>query len=302
MKIFDIHSDLLYDLYIYANKGVHNRFKTYHVPKFRASSVCGGIWTLYSPSEFDLLTALRLAITEIDLELIPDFQIILGLEGLRNLYLEDLEEIYRLGIRHAMLTWNEENIYATGVKGDPSLGLTKLGKNLLSRMENLGMIIDLAHLNEKSFYDVLNYTNNNIIFSHGNLREFCDVSRNLSLDQMKALKEADGLLGLTLVGDFISSNPAQQNIDVFLNHLEGAIQVMGIDNLAFGFDFMDYFPNNQDNLQEIPDITYLDLLIERMRKRGFRDEEIKKIAYDNFHNRYRNKIVYEGAKYENHKS
>jgi membrane dipeptidase len=291
MKIFDIHSDLLYDLYQAVNKGIKNRFVDYHVPRFLNSPVKGGVWTLYSPVEFDLLAAVKSAIPEIKLNLLSDFQIILGLEGLRNLKLEDLDELYKLGIRHAMLTWNEENIYATGVRGKSSRGLTKLGKALLSRMEELDMIIDLSHLNEKSFYDVLEVSNKNIIFSHGNLRDLCNVPRNLFLEQMKSLKEVDGIIGLSLVKYFISEDPEKQNLDFFLNHLDRAVEVMGVDNLAFGFDFMDYFPNTDDNISEVPDITHLGLLIDGMKKRGYSETDIKKISYENFYQRFKDKIL-----------
>src|SRR5690606_34761943 len=126
------------------------------------------------------------ALKEIDLNLLPGFQVILGLEGLRNLQKpEDIEVLYNLGFRHAMLTWNEENKYAGGVKADPNYGLTDQGKKLLSLMEKLDMIIDLAHLNEKSFFDVLGYTQKNIIYSHGNVKEICDHPRNVNTKQMK---------------------------------------------------------------------------------------------------------------------
>lgn len=272
-------------------KGKSNRFENYHVPQFLNSPVRGGLWTLYSPDEFNLKEALEIALSEIKLDLLPGFQVILGLEGLRNLKFEDLEAIYELGIRQAMLTWNEENIYATGIKGNPARGLTPLGKKLLSKMEELDMIIDLAHLNEKSFFEVLEYTNKNIIFSHGNLKELCPVPRNLSLEQLKRLKEADGLLGLTLVRYFISINPKEQNLEHFLNHLERAVEIMGVDNVAFGFDFMDYLSDENENIDEIPNQTYLGLLLDGMKKRGFTENEIQKICYDNVYQRFKNKMI-----------
>lgn len=290
MRFFDIHTDILHDLNSHFPKQ-RERFLNYHLPQLQKSSLRGGIWTLYSPQDFNLLKALNNALSGIVWEELPDFDIVLGLEGLRNLRIEDLEEVYQLGFRHAMLTWNEENIYATGVSGSKDRGLTSEGKKLLRKMEGLDMIIDLAHLNEKSFDDVLDFTDKNIIFSHGNLREFCDVSRNLSKRQLKRLREADGLLGLTLVGGFISLEQTKQNLDNFLVHLEAAIDIMGIDNIAFGFDFMDYFDGGNFNIEEIPDASVLSKLVEVLEKRGFSEEDLKKISYENFYRRYQDKII-----------
>jgi len=292
MKIFDAHSDMLYDLYTKSIKGIKNRFLDYHVPQLKSSLIKGSVWTMYSPDDFDLIQAVKIAIEEIDLKELPDFKVILGLEGLRNLKaVEDIEVLYNLGIRHAMLTWNEENRYATGVKGEKDHGLKKEGIRLLKKMEELDMIIDVAHLNEKSFYEVLEVTNKNIIFSHGNVKSVCDHPRNLTDDQLKRLKEVDGLFGLTLAGNFVCGNKDEQDSEHFLNHLDKAVEIMGIDNVMFGFDFMDYiseFPNS--NIKDVPNATYAHLIVEGMRHRGYNDTDISKICYDNFYNRYHDKI------------
>jgi len=292
MKIFDVHSDLLYDLYTKKKEGKVNRFALYHAPQLRISDIKGAIWTMYSPDDFDLVESIEIALGEIDIHLLPDFQVLLGLEGLRNLpKATDLKKVYDLGIRHAMLTWNEENQYATGVAGDKNRGLMPEGKTLLSMMEELDMIIDVAHLNEKSFYDVLNYTQKNIIFSHGNVKSLCEHRRNLSDEQLKALRSVDGLFGLTLANNFVSPNKQEQNLDHLLNHLEAAIDIMDIDHIMFGFDFMDYlseFPNA--NLIDLPDASQTNNLLSKMRERGYQETEIEKICYRNFYQRYHRHI------------
>ena len=289
IPIFDTHTDILYDLYDKAKMGVENRFD-FHLQQLSETSVKGGLWALYSPDEFDLIEASKTALAEIDFKLLGDFKLILGFEGLRNLKkIEDLDILYDLGFRHAMLTWNEENVYATGVKGNPERGLTEEGIKLIKKMEELDMIIDLAHLNDKSFFDVLKLTNKNIIYSHGNIRSLCDHKRNLNDAQLKALKEADGLLGLTLVGSFISKE--DKSIDMFIKHLEYAINVLGVDNVCLGLDFMDYlddFPSS--NTKEISKVTEIDVLIERLRVKGYSDNIIKKITFDNFYNRFKGKV------------
>ncbi|MDD3107564.1 MAG: membrane dipeptidase [Bacilli bacterium] len=251
---------------------------------------------MYSPDDFNLLEAVKRAISKIDLQELPGFEVIFGLEGLRNLEkIEDIDQLYQLGFRHAMLTWNEENKYATGVAGDSNRGLTEEGARLIKRMEELDMIIDLAHLNEKSFYDVLKITNKNIVYSHGCVKDVCNHRRNVTNDQMLALKSANGLLGLTLAKNFVSPIEEEKDLEHFLNHLDRAVDTMGVDHVCYGFDFMDYlseFPN--DNIIDVPDATKAYRIVEGMRKRGYSEEEIEKICWSNFYNRYKNKVVLKG--------
>lgn len=286
--IFDTHSDMLYDLWISKCKGINNRFKNYHVPQLKNSVIRGGLFTMYSPNDFDLIEACSIALKEIDLSGMKDFKVMLGLEGLRNLKkVEDIDVLYDMGFRHAMLTWNEENMYATGAKADPEHGVKEEGIKLLQRMQEKGMIIDLAHLNEKSFYEALKVANKKIIYSHGNCKALCGHVRNVTDDQMRALKEVDGLLGLTLANNFVSSEKSEQTLEKFLEHVKHAISIMGVDNICFGFDFMDYlddFPNS--NLEEVNNASLSYRIVEGLESIGLSREDINKICYYNFYNRY----------------
>lgn len=287
-KIFDAHSDILYDVYQSSLKGDFNRFKDYHVPQLK-NNMNGGIWTLYSPSEFNLIEALSKSKELVDLK---SFKVILGIEGLRNLNcVSDMKKIYDLGYRHAMLTWNEANPYATGVKGPVDRGITPKGYEVLDFMIKHNMIIDLSHLNEKSFYDVLNYTHNNILVSHSNLSQFRNHPRNLTEAQLLKLKEANGLLCLTLAGGFIAEAEKDRNLDTFMLHLREAIHVMGIDNVSFGFDFMDYFGSEKTmNIEELKDASELHKLISKLISEGYTKEEIEKLTYYNLYNRFEKHI------------
>ena len=292
IKIFDTHSDMLYDLDRKTKAGFKNRFEVTHVAQLKNSTIGGGIWTYYSPDEFDLIPALENAIAQIDMKKLPNFKVVLGLEGLRNLKsVDDLDKIYDLGFRHAMVTWNEENKYATGAKSNPERGITEEGVKLYKKMEEKGMIIDLAHLNEKSFYEALKIVNKKIIYSHGCCKALCEHVRNLTDDQMRALKAVDGLFGLTLANNFVNKDKDKQDLEHFIDHVDYAKNIMGIDNLCFGFDFMDYlseFPNC--NIVDVPDAPHAHLIIEGLRRRGYSETDIKKICYDNFFKRYGNLV------------
>ncbi len=295
-KIFDCHSDMLYDLWTKKSRGVKDEFTDYHVNQLHNSIIHGAIWTMYSEFEFDLIEACKIALNEIKMNKLDDFNVILGLEGLRNLKcIEDLDLLYNMGFRHAMVTWNEENKYATGAKSNPLRGFTEEGIKLLKRMEELDMIIDLAHLNEKSFYDALKHVNKNIIYSHGNCKALCDHPRNVTDDQMRALKKVDGLLGMTLADNFISKEIENRTMKRFMEHVKHAIDIMGIDNVCFGFDFMDYlveFPNS--NLIDVKDATLSYRIIEGLKSIGLSKEEINKITYYNIYNRFKDKIMLRG--------
>lgn len=292
MKIFDIHSDMLYDLWQSKLKGIENRFEEFHVKQLENSVIKGGVWTMYSPSDFELIPALEMAMEQIDMSKLPGFKVVLGLEGLRNLEkVSDIDKLYEMGFRHAMVTWNEENKYATGAKANPDRGLTEEGRQLYKRMQELGMIIDLAHLNEKSFFEALEVVNKNIIYSHGCLKKFCSHVRNVTQEQMKALKKVDGLLGLTLANNFVNSDKEKQDLEHFLDHVDEAVKVMSINNVCFGFDFMDYlseFPNS--NIKDVPSALEAYKIIDGLKNRGYSDEEIDKICYKNFYDRYGDKI------------
>ena len=298
MKIFDTHSDMLYDLYKRSLKGDNTRFTDFHVPQLKNSLVRGAVWAMYSPDDFDLLEAVKIALSKIDLSNFKEFNVLLGLEGLRNLKKwEDIEELYNLGFRHAMLTWNEDNKYATGVAGDKDSGLKEDGKKLLSKMMELKMIIDLAHLNEKSFYDVLDYVKDydKLIYSHGCCKAITDHRRNMTDDQMKALKKVNGIFGLTLARNFVSKNKDEQDVTHFLNHVDRAIEFMGEDNVCFGFDFMDYLSEyGNDNIEDVANATLTYRIVEGMRNRGYSEERIEKICWKNFYNKYQDLLFIKG--------
>jgi membrane dipeptidase len=131
----------------------------------------------------------------------------------------------------------------------------------------------------------------NLIFSHGLLKAFASHPRNLYYKQLQALKKQGGLFGLTLANNFVSDDPDCQDLEHFMNHLDEVVKLIGVDNVCFGFDFMDYlseFPNS--NIPEVSDATKVSAILKAMKSRGYSLEQIDKISYSNFHDRYKNKI------------
>lgn len=93
--------------------------------------------------------------------------------------LERLDRFYDFGVRHAMLTWNEENLLASGAQRRPTHGLTAFGRQVVQRMEEKRMIVDVSHLNDRSFWDVMDVVTKPVIASHSNARALAAVPRNL---------------------------------------------------------------------------------------------------------------------------
>lgn len=283
MKIYDSHSDIFDNLYTRTKEGVKDPFLEYHLDDLKKGNIVGGIWVVYSENDFDIIEAYKTALKAYE-PYKDDFDVILGLEGLRNVpNLDTFEKLYKMGIRHAMLTWNEANHLATGIKGNPEYGITSLGKKFIKFMNEHNMIVDVSHLNEKSFYDVLNEKPKILIASHSNAYALSNHPRNLKDEQLIALRDAGGMIGVVAARNFVSREKEKQNIKGFVDQIEYIIKFMGIDNIMFGFDmmnFLDDFDNsNLDDLQSHADVLKV---IDELKLRNFSDEDIEKICYKNY--------------------
>ncbi len=189
-----------------------------------------------------------------------------------------LRMLFRLGIRGLGLTWNQRNELADGVgERGTGGGLTGFGKKVIKEMNALGMMIDLAHISPAGYYDVLKTTAAPVIVSHANAQKICSHPRNLTADQLKALRENGGVVGLTFYPDFVhDKNP---DLNILLDHFEYISETAGIDHLGIGSDF----DGMQGKiLKGLPDVSCLPSLIRGLRARGFNEKDLQKILYGNF--------------------
>ncbi len=188
-----------------------------------------------------------------------------------------LRLLFRLGVRGLGLTWNQENQLATGVgNGVGGKGLTSLGRKVVKEMNRLGMIVDLAHINEKGFYNAISVSSKPVIVSHANSRALCDHPRNLSDEQLRTLRDAGGVIGLSFCPNFVDSH--QATFERLLDHFAHIAGVTGVEHLGFGSDF--------DGIEEVipgmEDASALTGLVEGLSRRGFNAEEIENITANNF--------------------
>lgn len=188
-----------------------------------------------------------------------------------------LRMLFRLGVRGLGLTWNQENQLATGVgNGVGGKGLSALGRKVIKELNRLGMIVDLAHINEKGFYDALKVSSKPVIVSHANARAICDHPRNLSDDQLRALRDAGGVIGLSFCPDFVDKK--RTTIERLLDHFVHVAEVAGVNHLGFGSDF----DGIETVIPGLEDVTAMPTLVKGLAARGFSHCEIEKITAKNF--------------------
>lgn len=218
----------------------------------------------------------------------------IGLEGLKSIGedVDMIDEFYKFGARHASLTWNEENPLATGARGSKDRGLTDLGRKAVRKIQDLGMILDMSHINDKSFWDVLDVATGPVVATHSNCRALCDQARNLTDEQLKALADTGGMVGLNSFNEFVHPVESEQTVDNLVKHLIHMVEIMGIDHVGFGFDFSEFLEGatlSSFSSQATPytigleDASHVPNLIAAIRKAGFSEEEIEKFAYKNWH-------------------
>ena len=292
MKIYDTHSDIFSNLYERVVKGEKDVFKNYHIENLKKGEVVGGIWVVYSEHDFDIEEAFDIALKEYE-PYKDNYDVVLGLEGLRNVKdLDCLKRLYDRGIRHAMLTWNEENHLATGVAGDKDRGLLELGKEFITFMEQNNMIVDVSHLNIKSFYEVMEFVTKPVIASHSCAYTLSDHRRNLNDDQLAVLKRNGGYVGVNSARNFVSKERSLQTVKGLVDQIYYLIDKLDVNHVMLGLDMMDYlgdYGGNKetglnDNLDDLATHEDCQNIILELRNRGMSEENIEKIAYKNYLN------------------
>ena len=165
--------------------------------------------------------------------------IMLGIENGLALdgQLANLEHFAQRGIVYMTLCHNGDNDICDSARGsDTHHGISDFGRQVIAEMNRLGIMVDLSHANEHSFYDALDISTTPIVCSHSSCRALCDHPRNLTDDQMRALAKKGGVMQVTLYHGFLAKED-EATVQDALRHLEHAIQIMGIDHVGIGTDF-----------------------------------------------------------------
>ena len=205
-----------------------------------------------------------------------------GMCGIRDQAEEKIQWLYDQGVRIASLCWNDENALATGVKGTVTRGLTGEGRKAVQKMDELGMILDVSHTNEKTFWDMVEVVRGPMIATHSNTRALCEVHRNLTDQQIMAIAAKGGVIGLNAARNFIDSNPEHQDALHLAAHGRHIADLVGVEHLAVGFDFMDFFEDHATSMgRDLTSALQAQNLIQGLRVQGFSEAECQAIGYDN---------------------
>ncbi len=205
--------------------------------------------------------------------------IMLGIENGLALdgHLDRLQHFSQRGIVYMTLCHNGDNDICDSARGNHTHnGISPFGQQVVREMNRLGILVDLSHAGEKSFYDALEMSSQPIVCSHSSCRALCDHPRNLTDDQMRALAAKGGVMQITMYNGFLVKDGEATVLDA-LRHLEHAIEVMGIDHVGIGTDFDgDGGVRGMANSSELLNFTRLLLA------RGYSEQDIEKIWGDNF--------------------
>ena len=200
--------------------------------------------------------------------------------------LDALHVFYRAGLRSLGPVWSRSTIFAHGVpfrfpsSGDTGPGLTDAGFDLVRACNQLGIMLDMSHLNEAGFWDVVKTSDAPIVATHSNAYEICPNARNLSNDQLHAIRDSGGMVGLNYATAFLRPDGmmrADTGLDVLLRHLDHMLEHAGEDQVGLGSDF-----DGAMVPEGIGDISGLPNLRAAMQAHGYSDELITKICHDNW--------------------
>ncbi len=191
--------------------------------------------------------------------------------------LSNLRILYQLGVRLLTLTWNYSNEIASGVMDSASKqGLTPFGQEVVREINDLGMMIDVSHLSTKSFWDVVDISQQPIIASHSNAYAICPHPRNLEDTQIEAIASKGGVVGINFNPPFLAKHTA--DISHIIKHIEYIAELVGIDVIAFGSDFdgIGALPNGVKGPE-----TFI-CIIDELLKLNYSEDDVKKVCHGNF--------------------
>lgn len=306
MKTFDMHADIGTDIYRRTLKGESDVLKTVHLPNLNEGDIKGVFTACWFEGHEDLKTMQDMVLNCNDLlsredsirlvknrdDLFVDDKILAlisveGMCGIKDNVEENIGWLYQNNVRVASLVWNEANALASGWRQDPMQGLSDLGFKAVKKMNELNMIIDVSHINEKGFWDVVSASNRPVIATHSNARKLCNHERNLTDQQIKAIVSLGGLIGLNACGDFVDEDKSEQSALKLAMHGRYIADLVGVKYLACGFDYMNFLADmySGDNMvRDLKDASYTPNLVKGLLEVGFNVKEVEDIMFNNVYN------------------
>ena len=344
MQVFDSHVDTPSQLIRLRNLGIDNRYGHVDFPKLRRGGVGGSFFALYTPAEMEPDAATRYALEMISavydcldenpdyaaLAFTPDDAVENSKNGLISVFmgmengspvqqsLPLLRTFYRLGVSYLTLTHNGDNAIAdSAAEGTHWHGLSPFGRQVIAEMNELGMMVDLSHASDETFWDVLRVSSAPVVATHSCCRALCNHRRNLTDEMLRALGESGGYVGVNLYPAFLSdrflSDPADASLfdeaekveaafiedpaDVSRvnawNEMQDRLETIWRPGVKEVLDHIDHaveiagidhvgIGSDFDGISVAPkgleNVSLIGRVFEEMRRRGYAENEVEKVA------------------------
>ena len=284
-------------------------------PKLRRGEVDGAFFALYIPADMDTDEAYAHALKMSGavknlIEAAPDrarlavsadealenkskglFSIFLGLENGSPIgkSMDRLHEFYDSGVRYMTLCHSRDNQICDSCASAEGKwhGLSPFGKEVIAAMNSMGMLVDVSHISDESFYDVLEYSSKPVVATHSCCRKLADHPRNMTDEMIRELASAGGVIQINFYPVFLDSSfTYSEDMDMSVrpsyrsiaDHIDHVVSLVGTDHVGIGSDF--------DGIEVTPkgmeDISMMPVLFEELRKRGYSEADLEKIASGNF--------------------
>ena len=293
------------------NEGAHVDF-----PKLRAGGVDGAFFAIYIPADLEGEEALNhaeslLSCVEDTVAEHPDkaalattaeqaytnrdnglFSVFLGLENGSPIgsSLELLDKFYYRGVRYMTLCHSRDNLICDSCASRVKRwhGLSPFGREVVAEMNRLGMLVDVSHVSDETFYDGLKYSSKPVVATHSCCRALADHPRNMTDDMIRALAEKGGVIQINFYPVFLDGSFHEEDMHTaprpaykrIVDHIDHVVSLVGIEHVGIGSDFdgIDVAPEGLENISMMPKV------FEEMRRRGYSENDIAKVASENFLN------------------
>lgn len=300
MFVFDAHCDTLMDV-VAGKRRLAETGKGGHIdiPRLRQGGVGAQVFAAWIEREFLPGSGARRACQDIDafyreVEDNPDdlafvrsaadlaraqqegkIGAILAIEGGEALdgSVEMIRIFHRLGVRLMTITWSDRNELGDGAYDPTGGGLTKAGVQVVREMNRMGMVVDVSHASDATFWSILQNTTGPLVASHSNSRALFDHPRNLTDEQVRAIAERGGVVCATLVKPFLG--PGYNSVAGVVDHIDHFVKIAGVEHVGIGSDFDGVGPDGL--VDGIADASQIGLVAEEMRRRGRPEHEVEAI-------------------------
>ena len=284
------------------NKDAHVDF-----PKLKTGGVDGAFFALYIPASMDsqpqagfdyaiqMLDSVKRSVAEnsdkaafatsrsqaYENKSEGKFSVFLGLENASPIgkSFDRLKYLYDNGVRYITLCHSSDNQVCDSCASDVKTwgGLSPFGIELVAEMNKLGILIDVSHVSDDTFYDVLKYSTRPVVATHSCCRALCNQPRNMTDDMIKALAAAGGVIQINFYPIFLNGTE-HVSYKVIADHIDHAVEIAGIDHVGIGSDYdgIEVTPEGMEDISKMPK------LFDELRSRGYSEEDLVKIAGENF--------------------